>query len=481
MAFGKSEIAKDSAKVESNCVVKSTCGIDGEPVEKGTVEVDAMGGPSTTFALTTSLSRDTVTMSMSLVFLAYIVGSALVSGKKSDTDRDSKQEVLRVESKKPSGKKTSIAMSINSKLMKLSTPEEVLSYALEMLDHTDVVNLVTAIHRSAKVSLASGKVSETRNNPKLLAVVAQLARSLAEPDVPIAVQTRAVGNTSWALAKIGARVAWNDVVDVLHDIFCRQTESFKPEELMNAVWAFSEISKSGDKVVEARAVAVAVALGRFNEGFDKLHLQQVVYFAWALARLSQIGPVKASEEAQAGILRYKGRIISRVTTEVENLTTKNMSMLAWALTNLQRSSRRSSDGLEDVAEKAEGELGSVLHLLGDAALRIGLADFAPGEVASVCWALAKSKVGHDEFFEAYADHLLKQGLKGYGYQDLSNILCAYVNAHCGSEKFFDMLCAEVTRHAAGFNRIEKTMVNTALLKLARPQLPPAPYPSRGSP
>ena len=34
---------------------------------------------------------------------------------------------------------------------------------------------------------------------------------------------------------------------------------------------------------------------------------EVVYFAWALARLSQIGPVKASEEAQAGILRYKGR------------------------------------------------------------------------------------------------------------------------------------------------------------------------------
>merc|ERR1719502_344312 len=181
--------------------MKSTCG-DGETVDpqSPSFEVDDHGGPSKLSSLTTSFSRDSLTMSMSLVFLAYIVGSAFFS-KKHDSDRDARQEsfVQRIE-KKPSGKKTSVAMSINSKLMKLSTPEEVLSYALEMLDHTDVVNLVTAIHRSAKVS-------ETRNNPKLLAVVAQLARSLAEPDVPIAVQTRAVGNTSWALAKIGARVA----------------------------------------------------------------------------------------------------------------------------------------------------------------------------------------------------------------------------------------------------------------------------------
>lgn len=412
-------------------------------------------------------------MSMSLVFLAYIVGSALFS-KKHDSDRDARQDsgVQRTE-KKPSGKKTSVAMSINSKLMKLSSPEEVLSYALEMLDHTDVVNLVTTIHRSAKVSLANGKVSETRNNPKLLAVVAQLSQSLAADDVPISVQTRAVGNTSWALAKIGARQAWNEVVDVMHDIFCRNTQHFKPEELMNAVWAFSEISKSGDKVVEARAVAVAIALGRFNDGFDKLHLQQVVYFAWALARLSQIGMVKSSEEAQHAILLYKTRIIGRVTAEVENLTTKNMSMLAWALTNLARTSKRGTD-LDDDNEKAEEGLASVLHMLGGQALKMGLGSFAPGEVASVCWALAKSKVGHEEFFETYANHLMRNGLKGYGYQDLSNILCAFVNAHTGSESFFDMLCAEVSSHAAGFNRIEKTMVNTALLKLARPQLPPSP-------
>merc|ERR1719146_234858 len=209
-------------------------------------------------------------------------------------------------------------MSINSKLMKLATAEEVLSYALEMMDHTDVVNLVTAIHRSAKLSLASGKVSETRNNPKLLALVTQLSQSLMDPDVPVSVKTRAVGNTSWALAKIGARQAWAEIVDVLHDLFCRHTGDFKPEELMNAVWAFSEISKSGDKVVEARAVAIAIALGRFNDGFDKLHLQQVVYFAWALARLAQIGMVKSSEEAQAAILRYRGRIISCVTAEATN-------------------------------------------------------------------------------------------------------------------------------------------------------------------
>merc|ERR1719316_491856 len=119
---------------------------------------------------------------MSLVFLAYLVGSALFS-KKQDGDHDPRQEVQRIV-KKPSAKKTSVAMSINSKLMKLGTAEDVLSYALEMMDHTDVVNLVTAIHRSAKLSLASGKVTDTRNNPKLLAVVAQLSRSLMEADVP---------------------------------------------------------------------------------------------------------------------------------------------------------------------------------------------------------------------------------------------------------------------------------------------------------
>jgi hypothetical protein len=289
----------------------------------------------------------------------------------------------------------------------------------------------------------------------------------------MSVKTRAVGNTSWALAKIGARQAWNEVVDVLHEIFCRHTEDFKPEELMNSVWAFSEISKNGDKVVEGRAVAIAVALGRFDDSFGNLHLQQVVYFAWALARLSQIGMVRSSEEAQNAIMRYNSRIICRVTAEVGSLTTKNMSMLAWALTNLARTSKKGSD-LEDDNDMAEDELASLLQALGDQGLKLGLGNFAPGEVASVCWALAKSRVGHEEFFEAYTAHLLRHGLRGYGYQDLSNILCAFVNAHCGSDPFFDMLCAEVCRHSAGFNRIEKTMVNTALIKLGRPQLPPTP-------
>jgi hypothetical protein len=481
MAFGKSEYSVNvDHEGKGDCVVKSTCGIDGEPVDarRESFEVDESwverGEHGTMSAGLASISKDTVTMSMSLVFLAYLVGSALFP-KKQDSGRFIGKDAVQRSDKKPSAKKTSVAMSINSKLMKLATAEEVLSYALEMMDHTDVVNLVTAIHRSAKLSLASGKVSDTRNNPKLLALVTQLSQSLTEADVPISVKTRAVGNTSWALAKIGARQAWFEVVDVLHDIFCRDTEEFKPEELMNTVWAFSEISKIGDKVVEARVVGIAVALGRFNDGFDKLHLQQVVYFAWALARLSQIGMVKSNEEAQTGIMQYRTRIIGRVTDEVERLTTNNMSMLAWALTNLARTSKKGSD-LEDGTERAEceEELAAILRLLGDQGLKLGLWSFAPGEVASVCWALAKSRVGHEEFFEAYAAHLMKNGLKGYGYQDLSNILCAYVNAHCGKEPFFDMLCFEVTRHAAGFNRIEKTMVNTALLKLGRPQLPPTP-------
>jgi hypothetical protein len=90
-ALGKSEY---SVNVESNCVVKSTCGIDGEAVDghRPSVEVDSVerDDPGTGTAILSTFfntHKDTVTMSMSLVFLAYLVGSALFTSKEG-TDRD---------------------------------------------------------------------------------------------------------------------------------------------------------------------------------------------------------------------------------------------------------------------------------------------------------------------------------------------------------------------------------------------------------
>merc|ERR1719440_815212 len=97
------------------------------------------------------------------------------------------------------------ALVVNQKLTKLDTVDEVLEYALASAEtgRTDIVNCVTAIHRSAKLVAGQSPLQRIRvgQDPRVRRLLDQLQTFLESDNTPN-ILSRAVGNTSWALAKL---------------------------------------------------------------------------------------------------------------------------------------------------------------------------------------------------------------------------------------------------------------------------------------
>jgi hypothetical protein len=141
--------------------------------------------------------------------------------------------------------KSSEMVSFNQTLTKCETVAAVLELASKQ-SQMDTVNVVTAIHRSTKLALQTKKTKMLTQDERFVSLVRQLHKMFDE-DMQAWTLTRAVGNTSWALAKLQYKDTENkiSILDVLHHNFSLYAEKFKPEELMNTVWAFAELCREG--------------------------------------------------------------------------------------------------------------------------------------------------------------------------------------------------------------------------------------------
>merc|ERR1719160_16288 len=167
-------------------------------------------------------------------------------------------------------------VSFNQTLTKCDTGSAVLDMASKQ------PNMVTAIHRSTKLALQTKRTKALTQDERFVSLVRSLHKMFDE-DMQAWTLTRAVGNTSWALAKLQYKDNDNkiSILDVLHHNFSLYAEKFKPEELMNTVWAFAELCREGKDSSTARAVAVARAAARCarEEVVSACTTQQQVYFA----------------------------------------------------------------------------------------------------------------------------------------------------------------------------------------------------------
>merc|ERR1719443_1202999 len=208
-----------------------------------------------------------------------------------------------------------------------------------MQPNMDTVNVVTAIHRSTKLALQMKRTKALTQDERFVSLVRQLHKMFDE-DMQAWTLTRAVGNVSWALAKLQYKDTVNtiSILDVLQTNFSLYAEKFKPEELMNTVWAFAELCREGKDSSTARAVAVARAAARCarEEIVSACTTQQQVYFAWALARLADINAVRSDPDVQTGFATYKALLVTGLTGRPESLTSKHLAMLSWAISHLQK-------------------------------------------------------------------------------------------------------------------------------------------------
>jgi hypothetical protein len=391
------------------------------------------------------LAGDPIALTCSALLFAYAVGQVLFGAKKSPPVMERKKE--RKSPKKqsqPSGK-SSLAVSLNLSLTKIETVEELLSFASANKESLDIVNVVTTIHRSTKLALSANgfkSVSELAADARLKALVEQLITCF-DKDLPAPVLTRAVGNSAWALAKL--HYGEPKILEVLEANFSLYAEHFKPEELMNTVWAFADLSRTSP-VAEKHATKIARSVARCANNDITFTLQQTVYFAWALARLYDISAVRSDAKVQPGFARFKDLIVDHAQPGVQDLTTKNLAMICWAMAHLQK-------------VKSKRDVSSLLQRVGSDAMSRGLGKFLPGELSSIVWALNKCQTQYPEFMIAFKTYAMQKKMSGFSSQDLANILCAFVNQGEDDDEFYKALSAAISANASSFNKLEKTMVH----------------------
>jgi len=410
------------------------------------------------------LSKDPLAMTSSVLVLLYLIGYVLLKPSKTTTQPKSEPEIdsspfrptKRLVLRKPP--KSAVAVAINQQLTSLHTPAEVLECALSYKGQMDIVNVVTAVHRSTKLALAQRKKNLAQDS-RVHELLEHL-HTFFEEDMPVHILSRAVGNTAWALAKLHYKEderAVSSILETLQHNFTEFAEHFKPEELMNTVWAFAEMSRD-TKEGEARVLAVAQAACRCVKRFPSFTLQQVVYFAWAVARLSSNHAIRSDPKVHAGLAVFNGLIVERVSAGMDSLTTKNLAMISWAIAHLQK-------------VKSSTEIAPLLLAVVREAEKRGYESFHPGELASIIWALSKCQVAAPEFFGNFQAYIMRKGFRGFSSQDLANVVCAFVNAGMGDDTFFIQLGAQVQKTASQFNKLEKTMVNWAYTQLPQISAP----------
>jgi len=356
----------------------------------------------------------------------------------------------------PKRGKSQIAIQVNQQLLRLDTTSEVLDCALAYTGQTDIVNIVTAIHRCAKLGGRNRK--EAATDPRLVQLLDQL-EEFFQQDQPTNILTRAVGNTSWALAKIqftGGESS-HPILDTLQKMFSKHCKVFKPEELMNTVWAFAELRRES-REGQYRALEVAKGTVQYVERFNEFTLQQVVYFAWALGRLSGITSVRSDAEVRKGLSEYTDLIVGRLHGGVRSLTAKNLAMTAWGVAHLEIKLNSSTD------------IRGLLTAIGDEAVRRGLPGFGCGDLASIVWALNKAHQPHEEFYGKFREQLLAQGFVDYSNQDAANVISIYV-VRAFNDKDSDLLKllhSTAEKYASSFSRVEKSSVHWAFSQVDYP-------------
>jgi hypothetical protein len=181
--------------------------------------------------------------------------------------------------------------------------------------------------------------------------------------------------------------------------------------------------------------------------------QQQVYFAWALARLADINAVRNDSTVQAGFATYKALLVTGLTGHTESLTSKHLAMLSWAISHMQKFT------------SAADEVEKLLQGIGEDVLRRGTSSFLPGELASILGAFSKVQLKDSPFQNALKAHIMQDGCNQYTSQDLTTIICGFINLECTDEAFFIKMADIVQRRALDFNRLERQMLKRSFARV----------------
>ncbi|CAL8461792.1 g1323 [Coccomyxa elongata] len=163
---------------------------------------------------------------------------------------------------------------VNRLLSQISNWQTVFTVLRDLEPLFDHINVSTAMHRLAKVSVRNkvppAVVMAHPLYPHLLQILKKKIRGKMRP--------RQLANTFWALAKLGHDA--EDVVDaLLEQLQETQIETWQEQEISNVVWAMATLSRSDDQLLET------MARDALRRGMNAFVPQAISNMVWGFAVL----------------------------------------------------------------------------------------------------------------------------------------------------------------------------------------------------
>ncbi|CAE8722578.1 unnamed protein product, partial [Polarella glacialis] len=204
-----------------------------------------------------------------------------------------------------------LSVPINEEIMSLGTWREVLKHALVRGEAMDEINIVTSLHRAAKLYReddAGRTPLEEVHASEGLVYLLELTRHFAARCRP-----QQIANAVWSCAVLS--VHEKDLVDRLCDFAVQRLSSFTPQNAANTVWALATLGYQHEALLELIPRYVEVNV----QGFSP---QDLANTCWAFARLQ-----RPCDE----VFRI---IIAESLVVLPTFQPQNMSNLVWACATL---------------------------------------------------------------------------------------------------------------------------------------------------
>lgn len=335
----------------------------------------------------------------------------------------------------------------------------------QVIDSADgslsLVNMVTAMHRLAKV--ATGHKRESRALSQQLQK--KLSQALALEGSRKQVAIRTWSNTAWAMAKL--RLHDVELFQMAGEALTSKVHQVQPQELANILWSF------GANALSSTALDLEKCIGHLLQRSQEFEVQHLSNVAWSLAKLSS-DPKLLQQLAAVAIPARLGEFSSQHVGNVAWACAKLSSEFCWssvARTSVGRCFKPqeacnllwafatvSVDVGDDHMSKSVAALGNSLHSQLDrcnpqdhanflwsmvvltAAERQmcgaiaqsacdKLDEFSSTQLSAVLWAVSKASFDEPGLFQASAGRLRDETMtKSLGTQHVANLLWSFAVA-----------------------------------------------------
>ncbi|CAE7259061.1 PIK3CG [Symbiodinium sp. CCMP2592] len=187
-----------------------------------------------------------------------------------------------------------VNVQLNQQIVNAGMPERILQIVDENFDQLNAVNLITALHRLAAISLASKKAG-LRRDPRFKRLVNRLSETIRKTD-PQFLKPQDLSNVAWGLTKLGIQNTL--LFSLLSDRILVRIDSFQPVNLSMTLWAFARSGLSDERLLRAAAQEVKSQMKYFEP-------QQIANTTWAMAKCGFVDEELFEQAAEQAILQLK--------------------------------------------------------------------------------------------------------------------------------------------------------------------------------